>query len=147
MSTPAGSQGGFTALFIQRSVATSLIMLAIAIFGAVAYKYLPVSDLPNVDLPTLVISASLPGANPQTMASAIATPLERQFSTIEGLDSMNSINTLGTTAITLQFALSRSLDAAAQDVQAAITQAAPHHPPRHCFHTPSAYVQVSRKKR
>ena len=129
MSTPTGSQGGFTALFIQRSVATSLIMLAIAIFGAVAYKYLPVSDLPNVDLPTLVISASLPGANPQTMASAIATPLERQFSTIEGLDSMNSTSTLGTTAITLQFALSRSLDAAAQDVQAAITQASPLLPP------------------
>ncbi len=129
MSTPAGSQGGFTALFMQRSVATSLIMLAITIFGAVAYNYLPVSDLPNVDLPTLVISASLPGANPQTMASAIATPLERQFSTIEGLDSMNSINTLGTTAITLQFALSRSLDAAAQDVQAAITQASPLLPP------------------
>ena len=129
MSTPTGSQGGFTALFIQRSVATSLIMLAITIFGAVAYNYLPVSDLPNVDLPTLVISASLPGANPQTMASAIATPLERQFSTIEGLDSMNSTSTLGTTAVTLQFALSRSLDAAAQDVQAAITQASPLLPP------------------
>jgi HAE1 family hydrophobic/amphiphilic exporter-1 len=123
------SQSGFTALFIQRSVATSLIMLAISIFGVVAYKFLPVSDLPNVDLPTLVISASLPGANPETMASAIATPLERQFSTIAGLDSMNSTNTLGQTSITLQFALTRSLDAAAQDVQTAITQASPLLPP------------------
>ncbi|MBL8237895.1 MAG: efflux RND transporter permease subunit [Bryobacterales bacterium] len=104
-------------------------MLGISLFGAVAYKFLPVSDLPNVDLPTLVVSASLPGANPETMASAIATPLERQFSTIEGLDSMNSTNTLGVTSITLQFALSRELDAAAQDVQAAITQASPLLPP------------------
>ncbi len=129
MSTSNAPGGGFTALFIQRSVATTLIMLAIALFGAVAYKFLPVSDLPNVDLPTLVVSASLPGANPETMASAIATPLERQFSTIEGLDSMNSTNTLGSTSITLQFALSRELDAAAQDVQAAITQASPLLPP------------------
>ncbi|MFN9754554.1 MAG: efflux RND transporter permease subunit, partial [bacterium] len=104
-------------------------MLAISLFGLVAYKFLPVSDLPNVDLPTLVVSASLPGANPETMASAVATPLERQFSTIEGLDSMNSSNTLGSTSVTLQFALSRDLDAAAQDVQAAITQASPLLPP------------------
>ncbi len=120
---------GFTGLFIQRSVATTLIMVAITIFGAVAYKFLPVSDLPNIDLPTLVVAANLPGANPETMASAVATPLERQFSTIEGLDSMNSTNTLGSTGITLQFALSRDLDAAAQDVQAAITQAGPLLPP------------------
>ena len=121
--------GGFTGIFIQRSVATTLIMLAITIFGLVAYKFLPVSDLPNVDLPTLVVSASLPGANPETMASAVATPLERQFSTIEGLDSMNSVSALGSTSVTLQFALSRELDAAAQDVQAAITQASPLLPP------------------
>jgi HAE1 family hydrophobic/amphiphilic exporter-1 len=120
---------GFTSTFIYRPIATTLIMLAISLFGLVAYKFLPVSDLPNVDLPTLVVSASLPGANPETMASAVATPLERQFSTIEGLDSMNSSNTLGATSVTLQFALSRDLDAAAQDVQAAITQASPLLPP------------------
>ena len=102
MSVTGYSGGGFTGLFIQRSVATTLIMLAITIFGAVAYKFLPVSDLPNVDLPTLVVNASLPGANAETMASAIATPLERQFSTIEGLDSMNSTNSLGSTAVTLR---------------------------------------------
>jgi HAE1 family hydrophobic/amphiphilic exporter-1 len=120
---------GFTGTFIYRPIATTLVMLAISLFGLVAYKFLPVSDLPNVDLPTLVVSASLPGANPETMASAVATPLERQFSTIEGLDSMNSSNTLGSTSVTLQFALSRDLDAAAQDVQAAITQASPLLPP------------------
>jgi hydrophobic/amphiphilic exporter-1 (mainly G- bacteria), HAE1 family len=115
----------FSELFIRRSVATTLTMLAITLFGIFAYLYLPVSDLPNIDLPTLVVSAQLPGANPGTMASAVATPLERQFSTIEGLDSMTSINSLGSTAITLQFNLNRSLDGAAQDVQAALTQAAP----------------------
>src|ERR1700757_3862156 len=100
-------------------------MFAIALFGAIAYYTLGVSDLPNVDFPTLLVSASLPGANPDTMASAIATPLERQFSTIAGLDSMTSANSLEQPGITLQFDLSRSLDGAAQDVQAAITQAAP----------------------
>jgi HAE1 family hydrophobic/amphiphilic exporter-1 len=118
-------EGGFTGLFIRRGVATTLIMVAIALFGMVAYRSLPVSDLPNVDLPTLVVISSLPGANPETMSTAVATPLERQFSTIEGLDSMTSVSALGTTSVTLQFALTRSLDGAAQDVQAAITQAAP----------------------
>jgi HAE1 family hydrophobic/amphiphilic exporter-1 len=120
---------GFTELFIRRAVATTLVMSGITLFGIVAYRALPVSDLPNIDMPTLVVSAGLPGANPETMASAIATPLERQFSTIEGLESMNSVNSLGTTSITLQFALSRSIDGAAQDVQAAITQASPMLPP------------------
>jgi len=115
--------------FIRRPVATSLLMLAIALFGLVAYRALPVSDLPNVDFPTIVVTASLPGANPDTMASAVATPLEKQFSTIEGLDSMTSTSGLGSTSITLQFALNRELDAAAQDVQAAITRAAPLLPP------------------
>src|SRR5438876_12292635 len=100
-------------------------MAAIVLFGLVAYRSLPVSDLPNVDFPTLLVSASLPGASPDTMASAVATPLERQFSTIAGLDSMTSSNSLGSTTVTLQFDLSRNLDGAAQDVQAAITQAAP----------------------
>ena len=115
--------------FIRRPVATTLIMVAILIFGSMAYRTLPVSDLPNVDFPTLLVTASLPGASPETMASSVATPLERQFSTIAGLASMNSANSLGTTQVTLQFDLSRNLDAAAQDVQAAITQAAPLLPP------------------
>ncbi len=115
--------------FIRRPIATTLVMAAILIFGVMAYRSLPVSDLPNVDFPTLVVSASLPGSSPETMASSVATPLERQFSTIAGLASMNSTNSLGTTQITLQFDLSRDIDAAAQDVQAAITQAGPLLPP------------------
>jgi HAE1 family hydrophobic/amphiphilic exporter-1 len=115
--------------FIRRPVATTLIMVALLIFGTIAYRTLPVSDLPNVDFPTLLVTASLPGSSPETMASSVATPLERQFSTIAGLSSMNSTNSLGTTQVTLQFDLSRDLDAAAQDVQAAITQATPLLPP------------------
>ena len=109
--------------FIRRPVATTLVMLAIALFGIVAYRMLPVSDLPNVDFPTLLVTASLPGGSPETMASAVATPLERQFSTIAGIDSMNSVSILGSVQITLQFNLSRNIDAAAQDVQTAIAQA------------------------
>ncbi|HUI27285.1 MAG TPA: efflux RND transporter permease subunit, partial [Candidatus Kryptonia bacterium] len=115
--------------FIRRPVATTLVMLAILLFGAMAYRVLPVSDLPNVDFPTLLVTASLPGSSPETMASSVATPLERQFSTIAGLASMNSTNSLGTTQVTLQFDLSRDIDAAAQDVQSAITQASPLLPP------------------
>src|SRR5207253_10142365 len=109
--------------FIKRPIATSLLMAAIALFGLVAYRSLPVSDLPNVDFPTLLVTASLPGASPETMASAVATPLENQFSMIAGLDSMTSTNSLGSTQITLDFDLSRNLDGAPLDVQAAITQA------------------------
>jgi HAE1 family hydrophobic/amphiphilic exporter-1 len=109
--------------FIERPIATSLLMAAIALFGAVAYRALPVSDLPNVDLPTLLVTASLPGASPETMAAAVATPLENQFSTIAGMNSMSSTNSLGSTQVTLEFDLSRNLDGAAVDVQAAITQA------------------------
>src|SRR5215467_10773564 len=112
-------------IFIRKPVATSLLMFAIALFGAIAYRTLGVSDLPNIDFPTILVSASLPGANPDTMASAVATPLERQFTTIAGLDSMTSTNSVGSTSITLQFNLSRNLDGAAMDVQAALTQAAP----------------------
>ena len=107
-------------VFIRRPIMTTLVMSAILVFGIIAYRQLPVSDLPNVDYPTIQVSAALPGANPDTMASAVATPLERQFSTIAGLDSMSSVNTQGFTSITLQFTLSRNIDAAAQDVQAAI---------------------------
>ena len=109
--------------FIQRPIATSLLMAAIALFGTVAYRALPVSDLPNVDFPTLQVTASLPGASPETMASAVATPLENQFSTIAGLIAMTSVNSLGAAQITLEFDLNRSLDGAAVDTQAAITQA------------------------
>jgi HAE1 family hydrophobic/amphiphilic exporter-1 len=119
----------FSALFIRRPIMTTLVMAAILIFGITAYRSLPVSDLPNVDFPTIQVSASLPGANPDTMAAAVATPLEKQFSTIAGLDSMSSTSTLGATSITLQFNLSRDLDGAAQDVQAAITQAQGNLPP------------------
>ncbi|HXH27559.1 MAG TPA: efflux RND transporter permease subunit [Candidatus Polarisedimenticolia bacterium] len=109
-------------LFIRRPVMTTLVMLAILMFGAMAYNRLPVSDLPNVDFPTIQVSANLPGASPETMASAVATPLERQFTTIAGLASMTSGSAQGSTQITLQFDLSRQLDAAAQDVQAAIAK-------------------------
>jgi HAE1 family hydrophobic/amphiphilic exporter-1 len=107
-------------LFIDRPVMTSLVMLAILLFGVMGYRLLPVNDLPNVDFPTITVSANLPGASPETMASSVATPLEKQFSTIAGLDSMTSSNSLGVTQITLQFNLSRDIDAAAQDVQSAI---------------------------
>ncbi len=99
---------------------TTLLTAALCVFGAMAYKFLPVSDLPNIDFPTIVVTANLPGATPETMASAVATPLEQQFSTIAGIDSMTSTSSLGATAITLQFALERNIDAAAQDVQSAL---------------------------
>ncbi len=107
-------------LCIRRPVMTTLLSAALCVFGLMAYRLLPVSDLPNVDFPTIVVSASLPGATPETMASAVATPLEQQFSTIAGIDSMTSTSTIGSTQITLQFTLERDIDAAAQDVQAAI---------------------------
>ena len=108
-------------IFIKRPVATILLMCAVFLFGILGYRSLPISDLPRVDFPTISVSASLPGASPETMASSVATPLERQFSTIAGIDSMSSTSSLGQTQITLQFSLDRDIDAAAQDVQAAIT--------------------------
>src|SRR5436190_11708261 len=99
------------ALFIRRPVMTTLVMLAILGFGALAYRQLPVSDLPNVDFPTIQVSASLPGASPETMASSVATPLEREFSTIAGIDSMTSSSLQGSCQVTLQFALERGIDA------------------------------------
>ncbi|HXC31344.1 MAG TPA: efflux RND transporter permease subunit [Verrucomicrobiae bacterium] len=115
--------------FIQRPIATTLVMMAILLFGFASYTRLPVSDLPNVDYPTINVYANLPGANPDTMASAVALPLEKQFSNIAGLDSMVSSNRVGATSIVLQFSLDRNLDGAAEDVQAAITQAARQLPP------------------
>jgi HAE1 family hydrophobic/amphiphilic exporter-1 len=118
----------FSELFIRRPIMTTLVMVGILLFGIVAYRFLPVSDLPNIDFPTILVSANLPGASPETMASSVATPLERQFSTIAGIDSMNSTSSLGNTLITLQFNLSRNIDAAAQDVQAAISKSQPQLP-------------------
>ena len=109
-------------LFIKRPVMTTLVMTGILVFGLMAYRLLPVSNLPNVDFPTIQVSAGLPGASPETMASAVATPLEKQFSTIAGVDQMTSSSSLGNTNITLQFTLDRNIDAAAQDVQAAISK-------------------------
>ncbi len=115
--------------FIRRPIATSLLMAAIALFGVIAYRALPVSDLPQIDYPTISVSASLPGANPDTMASAVATPLERQFTTIAGLDSMTSNSGQGNCNITLQFDLSRGIDGATVDVETAIAEAMPLLPP------------------
>jgi HAE1 family hydrophobic/amphiphilic exporter-1 len=110
-------------IFVRRPVMTTLVMLGILVFGIVGYRSLPVAALPNVDFPTISVSATLPGASAETMASAVATPLEKQFSTIPAIDSMTSSSSLGNTSITLQFSLNRNIDAAAQDVQAAISAA------------------------
>src|SRR4030095_8786677 len=109
--------------YIRRPIATSLMMLGLLVFGAATYNLLPVAALPNVDFPTIPVSATLPGASPETMASSVATPLEQQFAAIPGLASMNSTSGLGTTSIALQFELGRSIDGAATDVQTAINAA------------------------
>ncbi|HKB10091.1 MAG TPA: efflux RND transporter permease subunit, partial [Vicinamibacterales bacterium] len=114
-----------SALFIRRPIATSLIMLGLAVFGILAYRELPVSDLPNVDFPTLNVGAGLPGGDPGTMASAVASPLERQFTTIAGIDEMTSSSSTGSTNVTLQFDLNRDVDSAAVDVQTAIAAVMP----------------------
>src|SRR6266446_3229278 len=128
-------------IFIERPIMTTLISFAILLFGIVAYRALPVSDLPNIDYPTIQVSAVLPGASPETMASSVATPLERQFSTIAGIESMNSTNGMGYSNITVQFELSRNIDAAAQDVQAAISKAAQQLPPN--MPSPPSYQKVN----
>jgi HAE1 family hydrophobic/amphiphilic exporter-1 len=117
-------------IFILRPIMTTLVMGAFVVFGFIAYKTLPINDLPNVDFPTILVTATLPGANADTMASAVATPLEKQFATIAGLDSMSSQSALGLSQITLQFNLSRDMDGAALDVQAAIAAAAKQLPPQ-----------------
>jgi hydrophobic/amphiphilic exporter-1 (mainly G- bacteria), HAE1 family len=116
-------------IFIRRPVMTTLVMLGILMFGIMGYRLLPVSDLPNVDFPTILVSASLPGASAETMASAVATPLEQQFSTIAGIDSMSSVSSLGSSQITLQFNLSRKINDVAPDIESAINQATPFLPP------------------
>jgi HAE1 family hydrophobic/amphiphilic exporter-1 len=128
-------------LFIKRPVMTSLIMLAVVIFGLFAYRLLPVNDLPSIDYPTIQVSSSLPGASPETMASAVATPLEKQFSTIAGLDSMSSTNGQGVSNIVLKFTLAKDIDACAQDVQAAISKAARQLPAD--MPTPPSYKKVN----
>ncbi len=109
--------------FIRRPVATTLLTIAVALAGAVAFNFLPVSPLPQVDFPTISVGASLPGASPEIMASSVATPLERQFGRIAGITEMTSSSFLGTTSITLQFDLNRDINGAARDVQAAINAA------------------------
>ena len=128
-------------IFIRRPVMTTLVMAGILLFGVFGFHLLPVSDLPSVDFPTIQVTANLPGASPSTMASSVATPLEKQFSTIAGVDSMTSISALGVSQITIQFALDRNIDGAAQDVQAAITRAAKQLPPD--LPTPPTYQKVN----
>jgi HAE1 family hydrophobic/amphiphilic exporter-1 len=130
-----------SSLYIQRPIMTFLVIVSIVLFGIIGYRLLPVSDLPNVDFPTIQVSASYPGANPDTMASAVATPLEKEFSTIAGVDSMNSSSAQGSTSISIQFVLSRNIDAAAQDVQAAIARAARNLPAD--LPTPPSYRKVN----
>lgn len=128
-------------IFIVRPIMTSLVMSAFVIFGWIAYRTLPINDLPNVDFPTILVTSTLPGANPDTMASAVATPLEKQFATIAGLNSMSSQSAVGLSQITLQFDLSRNIDGAALDVQAAITAASKQLPPQ--MITPPTFSKVN----
>jgi hydrophobic/amphiphilic exporter-1 (mainly G- bacteria), HAE1 family len=128
-------------LFIKRPIMTTLVMMAIVVAGILGYRLLPVSDLPTVDFPTISVSASLPGASPETMAAAVATPLEKQFSTIAGIDNMTSSSSLGSTQVTIQFSLDRSIDAAAQDIQAAIAAVARQLP--RDMPTPPSYQKVN----
>src|SRR5260221_9939036 len=120
---------GFSTPFIRRPIATSLLMAAILLLGLVAYPMLPVSPLPQVDFPTISVNASLPGASAEIMASSVATPLERQFGHIAGVTEMTSTSGLGTSSVTIQFDLTRNIDGAARDVEAAINSARPYLPP------------------
>ncbi len=128
-------------LFISRPVMTTLVMIAIMLFGGIGYTQLPISNLPNVDFPTIQVTTSLPGASAETMASAVSIPLEKQFATIAGLDQMTSSSTLGQSQITLQFEPSRNMDGASLDVQAAITAASKQLPPQ--MPTPPTFTKVN----
>ncbi|HTL71725.1 MAG TPA: efflux RND transporter permease subunit [bacterium] len=128
-------------IFIRRPVMTTLVMAGILLFGLAGFHQLPVSDLPSVDYPTIQVSASLPGASPEVMASAVATPLEKQFSTIAGVDSMSSVSAQGSAQITIQFSLDRDIDAAAADVQASIAKATKQLPPN--LPAPPTYSKVN----
>jgi hydrophobic/amphiphilic exporter-1 (mainly G- bacteria), HAE1 family len=131
----------FATLFVRRPVATTLIQLSLILFGIIGYRALPVSDLPTIDYPTIQVNASLPGANPDTMAAAVATPLEKQFTTIPGVSQITSTSSLGSTSITLQFELERNIDAAAQDVQTAISRSTRQLPPG--MPAPPSYNKVN----
>src|SRR5437660_5372885 len=128
-------------LCIERPVMTTLMTAAIVLVGSVGYAFLPVAALPQVDFPTISVTTSLPGASPATMAASIATPLEREFSAIAGIDSITSVSGLGVGRITVQFNLNRSIDAAAQDIQAAIASAARKMPVE--MTTPPSYRKVN----
>jgi HAE1 family hydrophobic/amphiphilic exporter-1 len=130
-----------SALFIRRPITTTLLILGIVVFGVMSYRVLPVADLPAIDFPTISVQAALPGASPETMAAAVALPLEKQFSAIAGLTSMNSTSIQGGTSITLQFDLSRDIDAAAQDVQTMIARAGRQLPPQ--MPSPPSYQKVN----
>jgi len=130
-----------SAIFVRRPVMTILVMSGILIFGVIAFRLLPVNQLPNVDYPTIQVTASLPGASPETMASAVATVLEKQFSTIAGIDSMTSVSGQGSTSVTIQFNLDRDIDAAAQDVNSAIAATARLLPPS--MPTPPSFRKVN----
>ncbi len=127
--------------FIRRPVATTLLVTSILIFGIMGYRLLPVSDLPTIDYPTIQVRANLPGASPETMAASVATPLEKQFATIAGVTSISSSNSQGSTNITLQFDLSRNIDAAAQDVQSMIARTQRSLPPG--MPSPPSYQKVN----
>ena len=133
--------GGFSEIFIRRPVATTLLMLALFLIGAVAYPLLPVAPLPQIDFPTITVSATFPGASPETMATSVAQPLERQFAQIPGVSQMTSVSSLGATAITLQFVLDRNIDAAANDVQGAINAASGQLPK--AMQTPPTYRKTN----
>jgi hydrophobe/amphiphile efflux-1 (HAE1) family protein len=135
------AQMSVSEIFVRRPVMTLLVMIGILVFGVASYRLLPVSDLPNVDFPTIQVQANLPGASPETMASAVATVLEKQFSTIPALDTMTSVSGLGQTQITLQFTLERNIDAAALDVQSMISAASKQLPPN--MTTPPTFRKVN----
>jgi multidrug efflux pump subunit AcrB len=130
-----------SAPFIRRPIGTSLIMIAIAVIGLAAYPSLPVAPLPSVDFPTIQVSALLPGASPDVMATSVATPLEKQLGEIPFVTQMTSSSMLGSTQVTVQFALSRNIDAAAQDVQSAINAASGYLPKN--LPTPPTYKKVN----
>ncbi len=142
MEDPAELSGGISTPFINHPIATSLLMVGILFVGIVAYPLLPVAPLPQVDFPTIQVSAQLPGASPETMASAVAQPLETQFAQIPGISQETSVSTLGSTAITVQFDLERNIDGAANDIIAAINAAGGQLPKN--LPSPPTYRKVNR---
>ena len=128
-------------IFIERPIMTTLVTFSVLLFGIIGYRALPVAALPSVDYPTIQVSAAMPGADPETIASSVATPLEREFSTIAGVKQMSSSSSQGATSVTIQFDLSRKIDEAAQDIQAAISRAGGRLPPT--MPRPPSYQKVN----